>query len=175
MKVRGRARLLAAAGLALLGGAVWAHWPVPPLPPGTRADRVVVKKRSRTLELFRADVLLRRYTVALGPNPLGHKQQEGDGRTPEGQYVLDWRNPGSAFHRSLHVSYPTQADVASAASRGVSPGGLIMIHGVRNGLGFVGRLHRLFDWTDGCIAVSDREIEEIWRVVEDGTPITIEP
>jgi murein L,D-transpeptidase YafK len=167
--------LLIAAALTCAGGVVWAQWPRQALPEGTRADRVVVRKGARTLELYRGSELLRKYSIALGPNPIGHKLQEGDGRTPEGQYVLDYRNPKSSFHKSLHVSYPAPADSAAARSRGVSPGGLIMIHGVRNGLGFVGRFHRLFDWTDGCIAVTDAEIEEIWRTVPDGTPIVIEP
>jgi murein L,D-transpeptidase YafK len=175
MKLRGRLRLLIAAALALLGGSIWAHWPRTPLPEGTRADRVVVKKADRTLVLYRGTELLRTYRVALGRNPLGHKQQEGDSRTPEGHYVLDYRNPRSSYHKALHVSYPSPADAAAAKSRGVSPGGLIMVHGVRNRMGYIGRLHRLFDWTDGCIAVTDEEIDEIWRVVDDGTPIVIEP
>ena len=175
MKARGRVRLLIAAAVAILGGAAWAHWPRQPLPAGARADRVVVRKSSRTLELYRGTELLRTYSIALGRNPQGHKQQEGDGRTPEGHYTLDYRNPGSAFHRSLHVSYPSPADSAAARARGVSPGGMIMVHGIKNGMGFVGRLHRLFDWTDGCIAVSDREIDEIWGAVADGTAILIEP
>jgi len=167
--------LLAAAALTIVGGVVWAQWPRQVLPAGTRADRVVVRKSARTLELYRGSELLRTYTIALGPTPQGHKQQEGDGRTPEGRYVLDYRNPGSSFHKSLHVSYPSAADTASARSRGVSPGGMIMVHGIKNGMGFIGRLHRLFDWTDGCIAVTDQEMEEIWHAVPDGTPILIEP
>jgi murein L,D-transpeptidase YafK len=175
MKFRGRLLLLTAAALTFAGGALWAHWPRKELPEGTQVDRVVVRKSARTLELYRGIELLRTYSVALGRNPLGHKQQEGDGRTPEGHYVLDYRNPKSAFHRSLHVSYPSPNDTAAARGRGVSPGGMIMVHGVKNGMGLVGRLHRLFDWTDGCIAVSDREMDEIWRTVPDGTPIVIEP
>lgn len=136
---------------------------------------MVVRKRARTLELYQGGRLLRAYSIALGRDPRGPKQQEGDGRTPEGRYVLDYRNPRSSYHRALHVSYPSATDIADARSRGVSPGGQIMVHGVRNGLGFVGRLHRIFDWTDGCIAVTDREIDEIWRSVADGTPVEIEP
>jgi len=161
--------------LATIGGAAWAHWPRRPLPDGTRADRVVVRKASRTLELYRGAELLRTYSVALGRNPLGRKEQEGDGRTPEGQYVLDYRNAGSSFHKALHVSFPSSADLAAAHNRGVSAGGLIMVHGIRNGLGFLGRFHTAIDWTDGCIAVTDRDIDEIWRAVADGTPIQIEP
>lgn len=154
---------------------IYAHWPRRPLPPNARANRIVVRKNARTLELYRGTQLLRSYAIALGRDPFGPKQQEGDGRTPEGRYVLDYRNPRSSYHKALHVSYPSAADTAAAQGRGVSPGGLIMIHGVRNGLGYIGRLHRIFDWTDGCIAVTDREIDEIWRTVADGTPIEIEP
>jgi murein L,D-transpeptidase YafK len=154
---------------------IYAQWPRQPLPTDARADRVVVRKSARTLELYQRGQRLRVYAIALGRDPLGHKQQEGDGRTPEGRYVVDYRNPRSAYHKALHVSYPSATDAASALGRGVSPGGQIMLHGVRNGLGFVGRLHRIFDWTDGCIAVTDREIDEIWRSVADGTPIEIEP
>jgi murein L,D-transpeptidase YafK len=175
VKFRGRIRLLIAAGLTVIGGVIYARWPRKPLSANVRADRVLVRKKARTLELYQGTRLLRTYSIALGREPLGHKQQEGDGRTPEGPYVLDCRNPRSAYHRALHISYPSAADTAAALSRGVSPGGLIMLHGVRNGLGFIGRLHRLFDWTDGCIAVTDEEIDEIWRSVPDGTPIEIEP
>jgi murein L,D-transpeptidase YafK len=173
VKSRGRIRLLIAAALTLVGGVIYARWPREPLPADARADRVVVRKGARKLELYQGGTLLRTYAIALGRVPLGPKQQEGDGRTPEGHYVLDYRNPRSSYHKALHVSYPSAADTAAARSRGVSPGSLIMVHGVRNGLGFVGRLHRLFDWTDGCIAVTDAEIDEIWRSVADGTPIEI--
>jgi murein L,D-transpeptidase YafK len=175
MKSRGRIRLLISAALTVIGGVIYARWPRKPLPADARADRVIVRKGARTLELYQGERLLRVYPIALGRDPLGHKQQEGDGRTPEGRYVLDYRNPRSSYHKALHVSYPSAADSAAARSRGVSPGGQIMVHGVRNGLGFVGRLHRIFDWTDGCIAVTDQEIDEIWRSVADGTPIDIEP
>jgi murein L,D-transpeptidase YafK len=175
VKFRGRIRLLVAAALTFLGGVIYAKWPRRPLPADTRADRVVVRKSARILELYQGTRLLRTYSSALGSNPLGHKQREGDGRTPEGCYVLDYRNPRSSYHKAFHVSYPSDADTSAARSRGVSPGGLIMVHGVRNGLGFVGRLHRIFDWTDGCIAVTDMEIDELWRCVPDGTPIEIEP
>jgi murein L,D-transpeptidase YafK len=175
VKLRGRLRLLAAATLTVVGGVIYAQWPRKPLPADAQADRVIVRKSARLLELYRGTKLLRTYAIALGRNPLGHKQQEGDGRTPEGRYVLDYRNPRSSYHKALHVSYPSPADTSAAQSRGVSAGGFIMVHGVRNGLGFVGRLHRIFDWTDGCIAVTDAEIDEIWRSVADGTPIDIEP
>jgi len=166
--------LAAAAALALT--LAWAGRPgAPPLPRDARADNVVVDKRARTLTLLRGGQPLKTYAVSLGASPAGHKVQEGDERTPEGRYVLDYRNPRSAAHRSLHVSYPDSADAARARARGVPPGGMIMVHGITNGLGWMGRLHRLVDWTDGCIAVTNGEMDEIWRAVPDGTPIEIRP
>jgi murein L,D-transpeptidase YafK len=143
------------------------------LPPRTVADRIVVEKAARTLSLYRGGRLLKTYKIALGPNPTGHKQQEGDGRTPEGTYTIDSRKRNSAFHRALHISYPNAEDRRRARRRGVSPGGDIMIHGLPNGLGAIGKKHVLRDWTEGCIAVTNEEIEEIWRVVPNGTPIEI--
>lgn len=167
---------MAVFALAAGGVLLWAGRPdAPPLPPDARADRVVVDKGDRTLTLLRDGVPLKTYPVALGGAPAGHKRQEGDERTPEGRYVLDYRNPGSSAHLSLHVSYPDSGDVARARAAGVPPGGMIMVHGITNGLGWVGRLHRLADWTDGCIAVTNGEMDEIWRAVPDGTPIDIRP
>jgi murein L,D-transpeptidase YafK len=113
--------------------------------------------------------------VSLGDDPIGPKRAEGDGRTPEGVYVLDSRKSDSSFHRALHVSYPSASDAVQARASGVNPGGLIMVHGLPNGLGLLGRLHRFYDWTDGCVAVTNAEIEEIWSAVTDGTQIRIEP
>jgi hypothetical protein len=141
----------------------------------TPVDMVVVHKAARTLTLSARGRSVKVYKIALGRNPVGHKQQEGDGRTPEGRYVIDFRKRDSAFHRALHISYPNVDDRARARRRGVSPGGAIMIHGLKNGFGAVGAAHRLRDWTDGCIAVTNPEIEEIWRLVRDGTPIEIRP
>ena len=147
----------------------------PPLaPPEERADAVFLDKSERRLDLLRDGQVIRSYEVSLGFAPEGHKAQEGDGRTPEGEYVLDWRNETSRSHLSLHISYPDADDIARARAAGVSPGGNIMIHGIRNGWGWVGPLHRLRDWTDGCIAVTNAEIREIWSLVAYGTPITIQ-
>jgi murein L,D-transpeptidase YafK len=168
-------RLVLAAGVIVLAAAAWAYSSPAALPAGTVADRVVVNKAERRLTLYFREQPLRTYRVALGSHPVGPKQQEGDGRTPEGSYVLDYRNSKSAFHLSLHVSYPSTADSARARERGVKPGGLIMVHGLPNRLGFLGSLHTLNDWTDGCVAVTNTEIEEIWRVVPDGTSILINP
>jgi murein L,D-transpeptidase YafK len=142
---------------------------------GVRADRIVVAKADRTLTLYHGAEILRTYKIALGRNPLGPKAQEGDGRTPEGVYVIDGRNAQSAFNRSLHISYPNADDRRHAARRRVRPGGAIMIHGLPNGLGALGPAHRLRDWTEGCIAVTDAEIEEIWRMVPNGTRVEIRP
>jgi murein L,D-transpeptidase YafK len=158
--------------VALLVG--WAHWPGTALPPDARANRVVVDKAARRLTLYRNDLPLKVYRVALGQEPIGRKQREGDGRTPEGTYRIDSRLEASGFHRALHISYPDESDRA-AAPAGANPGGAIMIHGIKNGLGWLGRAHRLVDWTDGCIAVTDEEIEELWRAVPDGTRIEITP
>jgi murein L,D-transpeptidase YafK len=106
---------------------------------------------------------------------VGKKQQQGDGRTPEGEYRLDYRNPNSSFHNALHISYPQSDDVAIARKLGVNPGGLVMVHGMKNGFGWLGRLARVIDWTDGCVAVTNREMDEIWRAVPDGTKIILRP
>ena len=165
--------LTALTGVAL--GLVAANRPPSPLPPGAEADRIVVDKSDRTLTLLADDTVLATYRVSLGGAPVGHKQQEGDERTPEGAYVLDWRNAESIAHRSLHVSYPDADDVARAEAAGVAPGGQIMVHGITNGLGWLGRLHLLADWTDGCIGVTNAEMDQIWDAVTDGTPIEIRP
>ncbi|MDQ2694969.1 MAG: L,D-transpeptidase family protein [Pseudomonadota bacterium] len=138
------------------------------------ADWVVVVKSARTLSLLRDGQVIKTYPVALGRNPVGHKIREGDGRTPEGRYVLDWRNPNSRFHLSLHISYPNAADRRHAQALGVSPGGDIMIHGQPNGLGWLGIMPQR-DWTEGCIAVTNSAMEEIWAAVAEGTPIDILP
>jgi murein L,D-transpeptidase YafK len=140
-----------------------------------RVDLVRVDKSERRMELLAGGQVLRAYDIALGGSPEGHKQREGDERTPEGRYVLDWRNPASCCHKSIHVSYPNAADRAAAQSAGVDPGGMIMIHSQVNGYGWWSWLTQLFDWTDGCIAVHDDEMDEIWTMVSDGTPIVIGP
>ena len=140
-----------------------------------RADRILVEKSARRLTLLRQGRTLKSYRVALGPAPAGRKQCQGDNRTPEGTYRIDARNAGSAYHRSLHVSYPNAQDVANAHRLGCKPGGDIMIHGIKNGYGAIGAAHALSDWTLGCIAVTDQEIEEIWAAVPNGTPVEIRP
>jgi murein L,D-transpeptidase YafK len=141
---------------------------------GGPADRIVVEKEAHTLTLCRQGRVLKTYRVALGRGGAGPKLQAGDNRVPEGLYRIVGRNPHSAFHRALRVGYPTPEQVRQAQVRGVDPGGDIMIHRIRNGLGWLGSLQRRVDWTKGCIAVTDGEIDEIWRLVPDGTPIEID-
>jgi murein L,D-transpeptidase YafK len=141
----------------------------------SKADLVVVYKSERILQLKRAGRLLKAFPIALGREPTGPKLKEGDGRTPEGVYTLDWRNPRSRFHRSIHVSYPRPNDAEHASRWGVSPGGQIMLHGLPNGVAAERVGHPRRDWTEGCIALTNEEIEEIWARVEDGTTIIIYP
>ncbi len=119
--------------------------------------------------------VVKEYKVAFGANPVGHKQQEGDERTPEGAYILDYKKSDSAFYKSIHISYPNEDDQLRAESLGVDPGGFIMIHGQRNGLSWLSGLTQLFNWTDGCIAVTNAEMDEIWQLVNKGTAIEIKP
>ncbi|MFO1423738.1 MAG: L,D-transpeptidase family protein [Candidatus Competibacteraceae bacterium] len=149
--------------------------PLPTPPAHGIVNRILVEKKARRLTLFRDNKPVKTYAIALGRQPEGHKQFEGDNKTPEGRYVIDSRKMNSSFHRALHISYPSPKDAAFAAGQKKSAGGNIMIHGLPNGMGALGPLHRLRDWTAGCIAVTNAEIEEIWRVVPDGTPIEIRP
>ena len=140
-----------------------------------KADRVVVLKGERKLVLMRGDDVLKIYRVALGRYAKGAKTRQGDAKTPEGSYTLDYRLTNSAFHRAIHISYPNARDRAVARASGVSPGGKIMIHGLAKDWTADDLNHPNLDWTQGCIAVTNREIEEIWRLVSDGTPIDIYP
>ena len=139
------------------------------------ADSLVVEKSAHRLTLYRHGAILRSYQVALGFHPTGPKTQVGDGRTPEGVYRIDYRNPESRYYRSLHISYPNAVDRAVAAHRGVSPGGEVMIHGLPPRFAYYGHDHLKWDWTNGCVAVTDQEMDEIWSSVPVGTPIEIKP
>ena len=140
-----------------------------------KADRVLVLKQRHVLQLLRFGRVLKEYKVALGGSPVGPKSQQGDHKTPEGLYTLDSRNAKSQYYRSLHISYPRPEQRAAARKRGVSPGGDVFVHGLPSRYRKVGAAHRLYDWTDGCIAVTDEEMGEIWESVADGTPIEIRP
>lgn len=162
--------------LALAGNPVTAS----ELPMGAMADtppvsEVLVRKEERRLYLLSGEQVVRSYRIGLGDNPSGHKLYAGDERTPEGEYVLDWRNSNSDFYKSIHISYPNKQDRELASSWGLDPGGSIMIHGLPNEAGELGFAFLGLDWTDGCIAVSNEEMDEIWQLVADGTPIRIVP
>jgi murein L,D-transpeptidase YafK len=140
-----------------------------------QADKIVVIKSSRTMMLFHGGQVLKSYKVAFGGSPVGPKRVEGDHKTPEGNYIIDVKNAHSRFHLSLHISYPDAADRERARKLGARPGGAIMIHGLPPAFAYLGALHRQSDWTDGCIAVTNAEIEEIWKLVPVGTRVEIRP
>ncbi len=140
-----------------------------------RIDLVRVKKSEAKLYLMKSGKIVRVYHVVLGAHPKGHKQKKGDERTPEGWYVLDYKNAHSAFYKSIHISYPNRADRERARKAHVNPGGAIMIHGQKNGWGWASFIAQHFNWTDGCIAVTNKDMDEIWNAVKVGTPIEIKP
>lgn len=154
---------------------VLANLPEDLLPADVQVDRVVVNKSRHLVTLYSKGEPLRSYRTAVGRRPVGPKVCQGDKRTPEGSYRIVSRNPQSAFHRALRISYPNTRDRVQARLAGCNPGGDIMLHGLPDGLGWIGHLHHLIDWTSGCIAVTNVEIEELWRVVPVGTPIEIRP
>lgn len=139
------------------------------------ADRIVIEKKERRLTLFTEGEVLKTYKIALGGNPEGPKERQGDNKTPEGIYFIDSRNRDSQYHLALHISYPNERDKKRAKELGVSPGGDIMIHGIKKGFSWVGELQSDIDWTKGCIAVTDEEIEEIDQLAPDGTVVEIRP
>jgi murein L,D-transpeptidase YafK len=139
------------------------------------ADKILIEKEARRLMLIRKGEVLKTYEISLGGNPDGPKEREGDNKTPEGTYVIDSRNRDSDYYRSLHISYPDEGDKKRAEELGVSPGGNIMIHGLKNGFSWVGDGHTEVDWTQGCIAVTDEEIEEIYKLAPIGTIVEIRP
>jgi murein L,D-transpeptidase YafK len=143
--------------------------------PRVTVDHVVVYKHERRLVLLSHGQELKSYQIALGGEPTGPKTRQGDHRTPEGVYVLDSRNPNSHFYKALHISYPSSKDIAAAKKLGVSPGGDIMLHGLPKKFAWLGKAHTLHDWRDGCIAVTNEEMAEIWKLVGLGTPIEIKP
>ncbi len=137
-----------------------------PLSKDVKVSKLVLEKKKRRLRLLAADgSVIRTYSVALGAQPKGHKEKRGDERTPEGIYYLDFRNANSKFFRSYHISYPDSTDRSHAHQRGADPGGDIMIHGLPEKLDWIGRWHRWWDWTDGCVGLTNQEISEIWNAI----------
>ncbi len=140
-----------------------------------KADLVRVVKSESRLYLVRDDEVFASYDVVFGANPTGHKEREGDERTPEGRYHLTYKNPNSAFHRSIHISYPNADDREHARELGVDPGGDIMIHGQKNDQEWLSRFSRFGNWTDGCVALSNSDMDEVWDAIDPGVPIEIQP
>jgi outer membrane protein assembly factor BamD (BamD/ComL family) len=139
------------------------------------ADKVLIEKKERRLTLFSKGEVIKTYKIALGGDPVGPKERQGDNKTPEGTYIIDSRNGNSDYHLSLHISYPNEKDKMRAKELGVSPGGDIMIHGIKNGFSLAGASHAEVDWTKGCIAVTDEEMDEIYKFVPNGTIVEIRP
>lgn len=175
---RAFSRIFLLAVIGVVGVVLWERFVPAPAPPTLapiegQIDRIVIEKSARRMTAFQDGVPVRSYPIALGFAPEGNKTQEGDGRTPEGIFKIDRRNAQSAFHLSLGLDYPHPEHVARARAAGVSPGGNIFIHGQPNGLGQLATIRR--DWTAGCIAVSDAEIEELWSIAPIGTVVEIRP
>ena len=164
-----------AAGAKTLGNSLFKSDLTAELPADLQFDRLVVDKQARLLTAYADGRAVREYRIALGWTPEGHKQMEGDGKTPEGLYFVDGKNPNSRYYKNLGVSYPNDADRAAAAALGVSPGGDIKIHGLPAGQGHLGAVHWMQDWTAGCIAVSNEEIDELYTRTSVGVPIEIRP
>ncbi len=139
------------------------------------SDYIIVMKSKRIMLLLQEGKIIRAYKIALGKNPIGKKSIQGDGKTPEGTYYIVDKNPNSRFYKSLKISYPNEKDLEQAQKGGVNPGGDIMIHGLSKKVEFLGKYHIIEDWTEGCIAVTNEEIDEIWELVPKGTPIEILP
>jgi len=138
-------------------------------------DKVFIEKKARRLTLLSKENVIKTYKIALGRHSEGKKEKDGDNKTPEGICKIDSRNEKSSYHLSLHISYPNESDIKRAKELGVSPGGNIMIHGIRNGFGWLGHFHTWLNWTKGCIAVTNKEIEEIYKLVPNGTVVEIRP
>ncbi len=147
----------------------------PQMVSGVTADYIIIEKSKRRLTLIAKGQILKTYPISLGRSPVGRKVMEGDDRTPEGIYRIDYRLDNSRYHLALHISYPSENDLENARKLDVSPGGDIMIHGIGKAKGKLAGLHLLFDWTNGCVAVTDQEIEEIWQVTPVGTVVNIMP
>jgi len=157
----------------LIGLLGFYFWPEKPLDTSKKIDNILVIKHKRELKVFSNGELLKTYKISLGKEPIERKEIEGDKKTPEGHYFINDKNPNSGYHLNLGISYPNELDKINAEKLNKEPGGLIKIHGLKNGIGFIGKFHRFFDWTLGCIAVTNKEIEELYENVPIGTEIEI--
>lgn len=159
--------------IILFASTVYYFYPENKLPAGIQIDKLVIYKSKRQMLAFSNGELVKTYIIALGKQPIGKKEFEGDKKTPEGIYFINDKNPNSGYHKNLGISYPNQADIKNAKRLGKRTGGDIKIHGLRNKTGYISKLHRLLDWTLGCIAVTDEEVDELYNSVKVGTPIEI--
>jgi murein L,D-transpeptidase YafK len=158
-----------------LGLTVYYFYPEDRLSSKTQIDKLVVYKSKRQMLAYSNGQLLKTYKISLGRQPIGDKEFEGDKKTPEGLYFINDKNPNSGYHKNLGISYPNKSDIENAKRLGKPTGGEVKIHGLRNMTGFISKFHRWFDWTLGCIAVTDKEIDELYKAVKIGTPIEIKP
>jgi len=170
-----RKMVIATLLITLAGITIYYFYPGRKLPKGKEIDKLIVYKSKRKMLAYSDKELLKTYTISLGKNPIGHKEFEGDCKTPEGIYSINDRNSNSAYYKNLGVSYPNEADKEYAQKQGKSPGGLIKIHGLRNDRGYVGKFHRFKDWTAGCIAVTNKEMDELFTAVKQDAIIEILP
>jgi murein L,D-transpeptidase YafK len=161
--------------LVLAGLMIYYFYPESKLPNAAQIDNIIVYKSRRQMLVYSNGRLLKTYSVSLGRQPVGAKEFEGDNKTPEGIYFINDKNPNSDYYKNLGVSYPNESDIENAKRFGKSAGGDIKIHGLKNKLGFIGKFHRWFDWTAGCIAVTDNEIDELYSAIKIGTPVEIKP
>ncbi|MFN7044369.1 MAG: murein L,D-transpeptidase family protein [Flavobacterium sp.] len=161
--------------LLFLGLIVYYFYPEDKLPADIQIDKLVVNKSERQMLAYSNGKLVKIYKISLGGNPIGDKEFEGDKKTPEGNYIINDKNPNSGYHKNLGVSYPNEEDIENAKRLGKPVGGDIKIHGLRNRTGIISKFHRWTDWTLGCIAVTDEEIDELYNAVKIGTPIEIHP
>ncbi len=167
--------LLPTISLILLGLTVYYFFPENKLPADTQIDKLVVYKSKRQLLAYSNGQLIKTYKISLGRQPIGDKEFEGDKKTPEGLYLINDKNPNSGYHKNLGISYPDKDDIEKANRLGKQTGGDVKIHGLRNKTGFISKFHRWFDWTLGCIALTDEEIDELYNAVKIGTQIEIKP
>ena len=167
--------LITAAALCIAGVLIYNVYPEPKLPAAATIDSLVVYKSKKQLLAYSTGKLMKTYQISLGASPQGHKAYEGDQKTPEGRYTINAKNAKSGYHKNLGVSYPNEQDIAHAKTLGKAPGGDIKIHGLRNGVGAIHKLQRLYNWTNGCMALTNDEIDELYASVKLGTPINIKP
>lgn len=168
-------RFLLISLILALGFICYYFIPEEKLPLNILIDKLVILKSERLLLAYSKGNLIKSYKISLGGNPIGHKKCEYDNKTPEGTYYITDKNANSGYHKNLHISYPNKSDKLIASKHGLMPGGDIKIHGLKNNLGFLGRIHRWYDWTEGCIAVTNDEIDELFNAVKIGSEINVKP